>query len=106
MGMQQFSDSTVMVEVVGYRSPQANDLMERIQTLGIAFQPDPAIPKPLLHWGLENHQLTASDLAATPLGQPYKGALTRLDAFRTLRAFIRQNNAPVFDNNFTSRLGL
>jgi hypothetical protein len=106
MGMQQFGDHSVMVEVVGYRSPQANDLMNEIQDAAIAFQPLPAVSKPLLHWGLENHRLAAADLPATPLGQPYAGAMTRLDAFRAIRAFLRGNAPPVFDNFFTQRLGI
>ncbi|MGI9170344.1 MAG: hypothetical protein ACR2FH_09240, partial [Caulobacteraceae bacterium] len=109
MGMQQFGrdsglQNSVMVEVVAYRSSEANDVMDRVQALALAWAP--AGPRPLLHWGLENDQLTGSVLAASPLGQPYKGAFTRVEAFKTIRAHLRNIYAPVFDNNFTARLGL
>jgi hypothetical protein len=44
-------------------------------------------------------------LTGTPLGQPFKGTLSRLDAFKQIREFLRDGNAPVFDNFFTTRLG-
>jgi hypothetical protein len=106
VGMQQFGEHSVMVEVVGYRSPQANDLMDEIQDAAIAFQPISGVAKPLLHWGLENHRLKASDFAATPLGQTYSGTMTRLGAFRAIRTYLRAGGPPVFDNFFTQRLGL
>lgn len=105
MGMQQYSPYSVMIEVVGYRSPEANAVMGEIQDKAIAWNP-PSGARPLLHWGLENDKVTGGFLAGTPLGQPYKGTLTRLDAFRQIRGYLRHGNAPVFDNNFTARVGL
>jgi len=104
MGMQQYSKYSVMVEVVGYRSPEANAAMDAIQTGALTFST--AGPMPLLHWGLENDQLTQAYLTTTPLGQPFKGKMTRLDAFTKVREFFKKAHFPVFDNNFTSRLGL
>ena len=72
MGMQQYSPHSIMVEVAGYRSPAANEVMNEIQAKALAFST--AGPKPLLHWGLENDQVTGAYLSGTPLGQPYKGA--------------------------------
>ncbi len=110
IGMQQYgrnsrmAQNSVMIEVVAFRSPEANDVMDFIQDRALAWSP--AGPKPLLHWGLENDKLSSAFLATTPLGQPYKGALTRLEAFRQIRDFLKNKQAPVFDNNFTARLGL
>jgi hypothetical protein len=103
MGMQQYSPHSVMIEVVSYRSPQANRVMGEIQSKAIAWS---GSPKPLLHWGLENDQVSGAYLATTPLGQPYKGVFTRIDAFRQIRDYLRNGNVQVFDNNFTNRVGL
>lgn len=104
MGMQQYSPNSVMLEVGGYRSPEANDLMHLIQTKALNFA-TPG-PKPLLHWGFENDQLTGAYLTGTPLGKPYKGNLTRLEAFTEIRNYLKKGHPPVFDNNFSKRLGL
>lgn len=104
MGMQQFSPVSVMIEVVSYRSPQSDELMDTIQTRALAWSQGGI--QPLLHWGLENDQVTAGYLTGTPLGQPYKAGLSRLDAFKKIRAYLTHGRAPVFDNNFTARLGL
>jgi hypothetical protein len=103
MGMQQYARHSVMIEVVSYRSPEANAVMDEIQAKALAW---PGSPKPLLHWGLENDQVTGAYLATTPLGKPYKGGFTRLEAFTQIRDYIRNGKPPVFDNNFTNRLGL
>ncbi len=66
-----------MIEVVAYRSPEANAVMDEIQRKAIAWKGSG--PKPLLHWGLENDLVDQPFLATTPLGQPYKGFPSRLD---------------------------
>lgn len=104
LGMQQYSPHSVMIEVVGYRSPEANAVMDLIQQRALAFT-GPG-PRPILHWGLENGQMDAAHLALTPLGQPYKGSFTRLSAFSAIRKFLRQSHPPVFDNAFSKRMGL
>lgn len=104
MGMQQFGRLSAMIEVVAFRSPEANEVMNLIQRKAIAWAPGGV--RSMLHWGLENSQITASDLAGTPLGQPYKPGFTRMEAFRQVRQHLRNGQAPVFDNTFTARLGL
>lgn len=106
MGMQQFSPNSVMIEVVSYRSPEAESVMKEIKAKARTWTTNGL--SPLLHWGLENDRdvIDAAFLGSTPLGQPYKAGLTRLDAFRQIRAHLRGAHAPVFDNNFTARLGL
>ena len=104
LGMQQYSPFSVMVEVAGYRSPEANQIMDSIQSLALTFET--AGPKPLLHWGLENDQVTGAYLTGTPLGQPYKAGLTRVEAFTAIRNYLKKGHPPVFDNNFSARLGL
>jgi hypothetical protein len=105
LGMQQFGPVSVMIEVVSYRSPEAAGLIDAIQDKAKAWSPGGAV-KPLLHWGLENDRLSAADLAATPLGQPYAGGMTRLQAFSAIRQYLLAGHAPVFDNTFVTRLGL
>ena len=104
LGMQQYGPHSVMLEVVGYRSPEANTVMDLIQRSALAFT-GPG-PRPVLHWGLENSKMDAAHLALTPLGQPYKGSFTRLSAFSAIRQFLRQSHTPVFDTAFTKRMGL
>jgi hypothetical protein len=104
LGMQQYAPQSIMIEVVGYRSPEANTVMDAIQQRALSF-PGPG-PRPLLHWGLENALMNAAHLGATPLGQTYKGTFTRLSAFTAIRQFLRKTHPPVFDNAFTKRMGL
>lgn len=104
MGMHQYSPQSIMIEVVAYRSPEANTVMDRIQLAALAFS-GPG-PKPMIHWGLENERVDATHLAATPLGQPYKGSMSKLDAFRAIRTYLRHGHPPVFDNPFSKRMGL
>jgi hypothetical protein len=116
LGMQQFGDTeeadrddtppvTVMLEVVSYRSPQANTVIEDIQKKAMSWSPDGG-PRPLLHWGLENDLVDKNYLMQTPLGEPYAGSYTRLGAFSAIRKYLAQSNPPMFDNNFTKRMGL
>jgi hypothetical protein len=104
LGMQQYGPHSIMLEVVGYRSPEANTVMDQIQQSALSFT-GPG-PRPLLHWGLENALMDAAHLALTPLGQPYKAGFTRLSAFSAIRQFLRQSHPPVFDNAFSKRMGL
>jgi hypothetical protein len=107
MGMQQYTPYSVMVEVVGYRSPEANVVMDLIQQKVLAQNQEDRL-RALLHWGLENQQLTAADLAFTPLQDAVHpgSAISKLDAFKLVRQFLISGNPPVFDNNFVRRLGL
>ena len=104
LGMQQFSPHSVMIEVVSYRSPYANNLMDVIQSKALSFKTKG--PKPLLHWGLENDQLTPAYLATTPLGAPFKGFKSKLGAFTAIRNFLAKGHPKAFDNNFSNRLNL
>jgi len=106
MGMQQLSRQNVMIELVGYRSPQAGPLFDAVQAAALQYQPVANIPRPLLHWGLENDQMRDTHLALTPLGRPYKTFSSRVAAFRAIRTFIAAGHPQVFDNWFTKRLGL
>ena len=62
----------------------------------------------MLHWGLENDQMRSTDLLNTPLNNPIHpgSTLTKIKAFQLVRQFFIHGNTPVFDNNFTARLGL
>ena len=66
MGMQQYAPFSVMLEVVGYRSPEADFVMDLVQQKVLQQNQSNGL-QALLHWGLENQQLTGSDLTLTPL---------------------------------------
>ena len=105
MGMQQFSPHSVMIEVVGYRSPEANAVMDAIQQK--ALNPDLRSLDLMLHWGLENDQLTGADLERMPVNQPLHPGFTRLSAFKQVRQLLIHGHAPSpFDNTFVTRLNL
>jgi hypothetical protein len=104
MGMQQYGPHSVMIEVVAYRSPEANQVMDAIQKKAITWQ-GPG-PKPLLHWGLENNMVDHAYLLGTPLGELYKANMSRLQVFSKIRNFLRNGNVPVFDNAFSARIGV
>ncbi len=100
MGMQQFSPYSIMIEVVGYRSPEANFVMNQIQQLALQAQ------NVMLHWGLENDQVTAANLAMMPVSNPLSGTSeTRLSAFQKVRQLLSGGNTN-FENNFVNRLNL
>jgi hypothetical protein len=107
MGMQQFSPYTITIEVVGYRSPESNVLMDLIQQKVL----DPTLKQldRMLHWGLENDQLTGEDLGRMPVNRQLRpgSSLTRLSAFKQVRQLIINGNTPSpFENNFVTRLNL
>jgi len=107
MGMQQYSPYSVMTEVVGYRSPEANAVIDLIQQKVLEQNENHGL-NAMLHWGLENQMMTAADLTHTPLQQLIRptSKFTRLDAFRIVRKFLTNGKPAVFDNNFVHRLNL
>jgi len=107
MGMQQYHPFTVMIEIVGYRSPEANAVIDEIQRRVIDLNRTEALGA-MLHWGLENDQLTGTDLGFMPVSQLLNGKppFTKLSAFQAIRQFLRNANPPCFDNFFVQRLGL
>ena len=113
LGMQQWPTS-VMIEVVGFGDAFGKMFMRQLQADVLAFIG--AGNDALLHWGLENDQMTAARLDQIPaLQRPIASnpALNQLGAFRQVRALMKSNLGanppglfPVFDNTFTARLGL
>jgi hypothetical protein len=106
-GMQQFSPYSVMIEIVGYRSPESKALMDQIQQRLLELNRKGL--GAMLHWGLENDQMSADDLLNTPLNSPIRAgsAITKIEAFSMVRKFfLGQSTVQPFDNNFTRRLGL
>ena len=110
MGMQQYSPASVMIEIVSYRSPESNALMDTIQSdvLSMNAQNKSPASNAMLHWGLENDQMKAADLLNTPLNTPLHTGLTltKLQAFKAVRQMFISGSLPIFDNNFTTRLGI
>lgn len=106
MGMQQFSPYSLMIEVVAYRSLEANVVMDLIQQKVI----DRTVPSldMMLHWGLENDQLTGADLLKMPVNYLRLGSKqTHLTVFKEVRQFLIDGHAPSpFENNFVTRLNL
>jgi hypothetical protein len=107
MGMQQFTPLTAMIEVVGYRSPEANAVIDEIQRRVIALNANTGL-RAMLHWGLENDQLTQKDLTFMPVSDLLRPTVTytKLSAFQQVRQFLRNGNIACFDNFFVQRLGL
>lgn len=106
MGMQQFSPYSVMIEVVGYRSPEANVVMDLIQKK--VLNPELRKVAAMLHWGLENDQLTDTDLLRMPVNSRLPGSRsTRLDVFKKVRQSLINGHEPSpFENHFVTRLNL
>ena len=106
MGMEQFSPYSVMIEVVAYRSPEANVVMDLIQQKVL----DRTLPSldVMFHWGLENDQLTGADLLKMPVNNLRVGpGSSRLSVFKQVRQFLIDGHAPSpFENNFVTRLNL
>ena len=107
MGMQQYAPHSVMTEVVAYRSPEANVIMDLIQAKVLEMNRKDRL-QAMLHWGLENQLLRASDLPLTPLGNAINSnsTISKLDAFKAVRKFLTNGHPAVFDNHFVARLQL
>jgi hypothetical protein len=113
MGMQQWPQS-VMIEVVAFGDDFGKAFVSQLQKSTLAFIA--AGNDAMLHWGLENDQLAAAALGTIPaLQRPTasNAGLTQLQAFKAVRQDIFSNRGqnpaglfPVFDNAFTTRLGL
>jgi len=82
-----------MIEVAAYRPPESNNVMDTIQQKAVTWKA--LDPRPVLHWGLENDQVDHAFLAQTPLGAQYKAGMTRLEAFKAVREFLRNENPSV-----------
>jgi len=59
-------------------------------------------------WPLLIDRVRVADLLNTPLNTPLRtgSALTKLQAFKAVRQMFINGSLPIFNNNFTSRLGL
>jgi len=105
MGMQQFGDNSVMVEVVAHRTQEANDIFDGL----IGFIKGwPGFIKgqfPPFHWGLETETIDSSYLDTTPFAGKYNATMSRIDVFRYVKKLILNGNLPIFDNNFVARMG-
>jgi len=116
LGMQQWPTS-VMIEVVSFGDDWGRQFMSQLQMTAVDFMARGG--DAMLHWGLENDQLTARHLTSIPALQtpsvPHgrQPPLSKLDAFKLVRSILATNNgsnAPglfrVFDSAFTARLNL
>jgi hypothetical protein len=116
LGMQQWPTS-VMIEVVSFGDDWGKQFISQLQSAALAYiaQGKDA----MLHWGLENDQMTGAHLNSIPaLQQPSvaNGAnppLSKLAAFKLVRSLLFTNNGlnppalfPAFNNAFTARLNL
>jgi hypothetical protein len=105
MGMQQFEPFSVMVELVGFRTPEANAVMDMVQTETLRLNREEGL-NAMLHWGLENDQLVSSDLERMPITRPLSSnpGISQLLAFIAVKQFFLGSHPAVFDNNFVRRL--
>jgi hypothetical protein len=116
LGMQQWPTS-VMIEVVSFGDAWGIQFISQLQAAALAHinQGKDA----MLHWGLENDQMTAAHLNNIPALQNLSVAhgaqppLSKLAAFKLVRALLAANNGRnpptlfrAFNNSFTARLNL
>ena len=106
LGMQQFSDYSVMVEVVAHRTPEANEIFDELIEFTKVYDGFKYGEFPLFHWGLETENFDAEYLKKTPYNQLYTASLTRLDVFKFVKEHIRNGHQAIFDNTFVARMGL
>jgi hypothetical protein len=109
MGMQQFGDPcSVMIEVVGWGNDYSREFIRDLQRR-TALRIESGL-EAMLHWGLENDELTAKHLwSLKALQAPTRSGLGKFDTFRVVRALIQAagpSSYRVFDNRFTQRFGL
>jgi hypothetical protein len=113
IGMQQFADPvnpcSVMVEVVGFGNADGRAFIRDLQQRTVKLIRDSGL-EAMLHWGLENDQVTRVHLhRLRALQRPAGSGLNRLDTFKAVRALIRAEASTterVFDNAFATRMGL
>lgn len=107
MGMQQFESYSVMIELVGLRTPEANVIMDAVQSETLRLNREEGL-NAMLHWGLETAQMKADDLNYMPVTRPIVSnpGYRQIDVVREVRHMFLKNHAPVFDNNLVRRLEL
>lgn len=106
IGMQQFGPHSVMVELVGFRTPEANYIMDEVQRETLLLNRNEGT-KAMLHWGLENDQLDSSAMTNTAVDHRYLSSIPRLSqlmAFLVVKDMLLKAHSPVFDNNLVRRL--
>jgi len=120
LGMPQWNPS-VMIEVVSFGDTWGRIFMTTLQTRIISQILSGKLDA-MLHWGLENEQLTGGILRTIPAMKQLTAVedeaipgvpLDRVAAFKMIRDQIRSANGinpsvlfRAFDNTFTTRLGL
>lgn len=106
MGMQQFKQYAVMVEIVAHRTPESNIIFDNLIDFTKIYSGFDYGQFPPFHWGLETEKIDQEYLLKTPFNQPYRGALTRLDVFKLAKRIIRNDHhEAIFDNTFVARMG-
>lgn len=107
MGMQQFSDYSVMIEPFAYRTPESLKLFQGILD-DLAEWNTEFDAGGMLHWGLENDTLTRDRLENSAVTRPYREDLpfSKLVVFKAIKKMLQKDHPPVFDNWFVKRLGL
>jgi hypothetical protein len=131
LGMQQFAPTSVMIEVVAFADQTGRDYVRQLQADTVAQMGHGL--EAMLHWGLENDQLTGATFTGLasmqrptsddpklraqsdwldPQNPPYD--LAKFRAFGVVRDILRHGNGAndpaqlfrAFDNALTKRLGL
>ena len=100
-----------MIEVVSFGDKNGRDVIKTVETSAIrAIQGGQDV---MIHWGLQNDLLDRAQLGVIPSVSGGGGA-SKLARFTQVRALIASNIGaipagtlfPVFDSDFTGRLGL
>jgi hypothetical protein len=115
--MQQWGPISVMIEVVSFGDDWGKRFISRLQLDALAYMAEGK--DAMLHFGLENDQMTWKHLNSIPVLQQPSVAhepqppLSKLAAFKLVRSLLVANNGinpaglfRAFDNSFTARLNL
>jgi hypothetical protein len=107
MGMQQFGDFSVMIEPVGFRTPESAGLFRKMLD-ALSDWNNRFHAGGMLHWGLENDTLDRERFEQSAVTGRYRDEIpvSKLVAFKAIKAMFLKLHPPVFDNYFVKRLGL
>ena len=107
MGMEQFADFSVMIELFSFRTPESLNLFQSIMD-DLADWNSRFFDGGMLHWGLENDALSRDRFENSAVTRPYRtgSPSSKLVVFKAIKKMLQGDHPPVFDNWFVRRLGL
>jgi hypothetical protein len=117
LGMQQWKPISMMIEVVSFGDDWGKQFISQLQSAALAYMG--AGNDAMLHFGLENDQMTSKHLNSIPalrqasVVHGTQRPISKVEAFKLVRSLLFANNGknapglvPAFNNSFTARLQL